>query len=183
MKRTLIGALVGGIIIFAWQTVSWVVLHMHDDAHKKAPNQEAIMALLTALPEEGGYFLPNVDHNAPESEHEKLMEDMKGKPWATINYHKSWEANMTMNMVRGLLSNIIMVWLLCWIFSKVYQPRFGTIFLASLAVGLITFINQPYTGHIWYEMPDINAFLTDSLVSWGLCGIWLGWLFNRRPVI
>ncbi len=179
--KTFIAALVGGIIIFAWQSLSWTVLHLHDSAHKKAPNQEAIMALLTALPEEGGYMLPTVDHNAPEAEHEKLMKDMEGKPWATINYHKSWNADMTMNMIRGLLSNIIMVWLLCWIFGKMNQPRFATVFLSTLFVGLIAFINQPYTGNIWYELPDIWFFLVDAIASWGLCGLWLGIFFSRRP--
>lgn len=51
-------------------------------------------------------------------EMEKVMKEMEGKPWARISYYKVMNINMGMNMARGLIANIIIVSLLCWIFSK-----------------------------------------------------------------
>jgi len=94
MKRTIIAALVGGIIIFAWQFLSWPVLNLHKAANKYTPNQDAILAALnTNLPEEGGYMMPGLPESASTEDHEKLMKEADGKPWATIQYHKSQKAS------------------------------------------------------------------------------------------
>jgi hypothetical protein len=113
-------------------------------------------------------------------EYEKLMEDSKGKPWATIQYHKAMNTNMGMNMFRGLITNILTVWLLCWMLAKMITPAFTTILTASLFTGMIVFLNAHYTNHIWYESFDLWAHLLDAIVSWGVCGLWLAWWFSRK---
>ena len=187
MKRTLLGAIVGGLLIFIWQSLSFTVLDLHRPANKYTPNQDAILQSLAAnLPEEGGYMLPGMPEGASKEECEKIMEQADGKPWASIQYHKSNRASsshMMMNMVRGFLSNVIMIALLLWILNRLQLKTFGTVFMSCLIVGLITFINQPYTGSIWFDFFDTWAYLLDSVASWALCGLWLGWLYNRRPVI
>lgn len=179
MKKILIGALVGGILIFIWQFLSWSLLNIHKPAQQYTPNHEAIMSVLNNNLEEGGYFLPGMPDDASMDDYEKYLATNEGKPWATIQYHKVMKNNMTMNMIRGLLVNIITVWLLCWIIVRLKQPAFGTIFTAALITGIIVFLNVPYTNHIWYETFDLYAHLTDALVSWGLCGLWLAWWFSR----
>jgi len=51
----------------------------------------------------------------------------------------------------------------------------STIFLTTLAVGIIGFLNITYTYHIWYETKDLTAHFIDTLINWGLTGLWLGW--------
>ena len=82
-----------------------------------------------------------------------------------------------MNMVRTLLIDILVVWLLCWILLKIPYLRMGNIFIATIFTGLIVFLNGPYTDYIWYQDAGIWPHLIDAIVSWGLCGLWLGkWL-------
>lgn len=183
MKKRIIAAIVGGIIIFAWQTLSWTILNLHKAANRYTPNQEAILNALKAnLNEEGGYIVPNLPESATSEDHKKIMDESNGKPWASIQYHKAWKAgsgDMILNMVRGLIVNIIMVLLFCWILSKM-NAGFGTILIASLFTGLIVFFNSPYTINIWYDWFDIMAHFTDAIVSWGFCGLWLGWRLGRK---
>jgi hypothetical protein len=184
MKKTIIASIVGGIIIFIWQFLSWPVLNLHKAANNYTANQNAILAALNAnLPEEGGYIVPGLPENASNEDHEKLMKEANGKPWATIQYHKSQEAStgaMTMNMVRALITNFIMVWIFCWILSRFNAPTFSTIAIASLFTGLIIFLSSPYSISIWYKWFDIMAHFADAIISWGLCGLWLGWWFTRK---
>jgi len=181
MKKVIIGAIVGGIIIFAWQTVSWMVLYLHIKAHQYTDKQDEILNTLgSQLPGEGQYFLPTLPQNSSMEQREALMKSSEGKPWAQVSYHKSMEINMTTNIIRGLLANIVLVGLFCWILSKISAPTFGTVFIASLFTGLIVFINGIYTSHIWYETFDLMAHLTDYLVGWGLCGLFLGWRFSKK---
>jgi len=88
--------------------------------------------------------------------------------------------NMSANIVRGLIVDILMVGFLSWILMKISPSSFGTIFTACLFTGIIVFTNAPYTVHIWYPKADLMAHLYDAIFSWGLCGIWLGWWLNRK---
>lgn len=180
MKKWLIGSLVGAIIVFAWQAASWMVLGIHDTSAKYHPSQTEILNVISSnTTEEGMYMLPS----APtKKEQEDMMEGMKGKPWATVIYHKSFSGDMVMPMVRGFLVNLVLVLLLVVILTKGGLPNFFGFFTGSLAVGVFTFLWGPYTGHIWYELPwhMIRGDIIDGIAAWGLCGIWLGWWMNKK---
>ncbi len=183
MKKMLIGALVGGIIIFIWQFLSWGLLNLHHAQQEYTPKQDSVMAFLkTQFNEDGAYLMPNSPPGTSGEQMEKDMAANEGKPWVQLAYHTSMPGmdGMFMNMGRGLLVNIVMVWILCWLLGKISLPSFGTVFLGSLGVGLIVFFNAPYTQHIWYDSFDLMAHFTDALVSWGVTGIWLGWWYSRR---
>jgi hypothetical protein len=180
MKKTIIGALVGGIILFMWQFASWTFLNLHYPAQGYSPKQDTIMQVLSNNLEEGGYFLPTTPKDASPEEMEKKMTESMGKPWATIQYHKSLDYNMGVNMARGLVTNIALAWLLIWLLGKFGSNSFGTTFIASLVVGLIVYLNSAYTSHIWYQLFDIRAFLIDCVMMWGLTGVWLGWWLNKK---
>jgi hypothetical protein len=175
MKKSIIGAIVGGIIIFIWQFLSWSMVNLHQPAQRYTPKQDVILPVLNANLEEGGYYLPGMPENSSMEDYQKMMQESEGKPWATIQYHKAMKNDMIMNMVRGLLVNFLTVWLLCWILMRMAAPAFSTIFIATLFTGFIVFLNVPYTNHIWFESFDLWAHLVDALVSWGICGLWLAW--------
>lgn len=180
MKKYLVGSLVGAIILFAWQALSWMMLPVHDKTMKYTPAQDQIMTTLSAnITEEGMYMLPS----APtKKEQQDMMKSMEGKPWATVIYHKSLSTDMTMMMIRGFLVNVFLVISLIYILTRGSIPIARRVFSGSVALGLLTFLWGPYTGHIWFELPwhMIWGDLIDALVAWGLCGLWLGWWLNRK---
>lgn len=184
MKKSIIGALVGAVLIFIWQTISWTALDLHRPAQDYTSKQDTIMNFLNAnLEKEGGYLIPCVPEGTSMDEAKKVGEKMNGKPWASIQYHKSFSGDMNdmyMNMFRGFVATLVMVWMVCWILGKWAKPSFFNIFLACIFMGLIAFINTPYNNFIWYKIFDVRAYLIDALASWGLCGIWLGWWMSRR---
>ena len=183
MKKMIIGALVGGLLIFVWQTLSWAVLDLHRPAQDYTPKQDTIMAVLNGnLDKEGGYLLPNMPAGTSMDEATKLGEKMNGKPWASIQYHKVHNFSMNtmyINMAQGLFCCIVLVYMLIWIIARMERPNYRTIFLTSLFVGFIVFLNAPYNSHIWYKSFDIHIHFLDAVVSWGLTGIWLGWWLRR----
>ncbi|MCK9404348.1 MAG: hypothetical protein M0Q26_13235 [Chitinophagaceae bacterium] len=187
MKKSIIGAIVGGLLIFFWQFVSWTTLDLHRPAQEYHPKQDSILSYLSAtLEKDGGYLLPTVPKGTSFEEANKMGEQMVGKPWASVQYHSSYTitANeMYMNMVRGLVTSIFMVWLLIWIIAKWNKIGFVNVLLACLFTGLIVFINEPYGSYIWYKIFDVRAHLLDALAGWGLCGIWLGWWMGRKGYV
>ncbi len=182
MKKAIIGALVGGIIIFIWQFLSWAMLNLHEPQQRYTAKQDSVMAYLnTQFSEDAAYMMPTMPKGTPREEMEKKMKVMEGKPYAMLVYHKSMPGmdTMPMNMARGLAVDFVMVWLLCWLLGKINVPSFSTIFFGSLFTGIIVFLNSAYTMHIWYGSFDLWMHLTDALISWGVTGLWLGWWLRR----
>ena len=180
MKKVLIGSIIGGLIIFIWQFLSFALINFHKPVQAFTDKDKAILAFLNDQGlKEGGYILPGMPEGATMDEHQNAMKEAEGKPWASIQYHEKWENNMVMNMIRGLLVDIIMVALFCWILRRLNVLSFNNIVIASLITGLIVFLNAHYTNFIWYQTFDIWAHLLDAVVSWGLTGLWLAWWLRR----
>ena len=174
----MIGALVGGLLLFIWQFLSWTMLQIHQSQNQYTANQMEILDYLSKNLEEGSYFLPTVAPGASSADYEKLTAEAIDKPWAKITYNSTFDNNMGMNMFRGYVINFLSVLLLCWLLLKIPDLSFGTIILATLTVGIIGYFNHIYINGIWFEgntIPD----LIDTVVSWGLCGAWLGWWLKR----
>ncbi len=181
MMRNLIAAVVAGFLIMAWQTASHTFLNLHAVQEKYTPNNAAILETLgKQLPGEGMYFLPGLPPGTSMEEMEKVQTAWAGKPWAVVNYNTSFNTNMGANILRGLGTNLVLAFVLVWLLSKMTNAGFGTILLASLSVGFMSFCFQPYPGFIWYETPGIRIELLDSLAAFGLAGLWLGWFLTRR---
>ena len=186
MKNRIIASLVGGIIIFIWQFLSWTISGIHDGAAKYHPQQNEIMnALSTHFTETGMYMLPTTSPDASREDQEKMMKDMEGKPYASVLYVKTYESNMARQMIRGFLIDVFLVFLLIYMLTRAGVPTLVRWIAGSVAAGLFTWLWGPYTAHNWFLMPwdAISGHLVDAIVAWGLCGIWLGWYFNRRTVV
>jgi uncharacterized membrane protein YeaQ/YmgE (transglycosylase-associated protein family) len=179
-SKTIIGAVIGAIILFIWQFLSWGVINIHSPNQKYTPKQaEIIDYLKNNIGEDGTYFIPNLPPNASSDDEQKLRTESGGKPWATISYHSAFNANMTMNMARGILVNIVTIWLLMWLLAKNTASNFNTTIVSCIVVGLIGYLSLPYTNSIWYTsntLPD----LIDAIVGWGAVGAWLGYWINRK---
>ncbi|MBK8700072.1 MAG: hypothetical protein IPN29_11300 [Saprospiraceae bacterium] len=178
--KSIIACLVGGILLFMWQFLSWTFLNLHASNQQYNPKQTEIMQFLGEnIGADGNYFLPNYPPGTSMEDQQKMMEAAAGKPWAMISYHSSMDMSMSMNMFRGLVVDLLAVAMLIWLLMKFQNSNFTTVISSSICVGLISYLTTQYTNSIWFEtnsMPD----LIDALVSWALVGGWLGYWLNRK---
>lgn len=181
MIKLLAGAFVGGILLFAWQTLSWMMLDLHGKEYQYTPNQESVMQYLNSqFTSEGQYLLPNVGKDASMEEHDAMRKSMEGKPWALISYHKAYDSNMMTMIIRGFLACFVAALFVCWVLMKNTRSTFFSTFISCILIGLAAYLFFPYTGIIWFKNPGADTFLIDAVASWGLCGLWLGWWLNRK---
>lgn len=176
--KLIVGALVGGFILFMWQFASYAALDLHYDQMAHTPNNDKIMQVLSENLTEGQYMVPRVAQDASEEEMNQYMVSAEGKPWAMISYHNTLTNDMPMNMLRGFIINVLAAGLLCFILLKIPNRTFLSVLTSSLAVGLIGYLTINYLDTIWFKGTSIPD-LIDAVVQWGLCGVWLGWWLNR----
>lgn len=179
MKKQLIASLVGGLILFLWQFLSWSMLNIHASEFQYTANQDQIMENLAQNLEEGSYFMPGVPPGSSNEAQQAAMENSIGKPWATISYHKSMDMSMGMNMFRGFTADILAAFFLVWLLMKFSAVDMKTAVFAALALGGASYITTAYLSSIWFESSSIG-YLIDAVVEWGLVGVWLGWWLPRN---
>ena len=179
--KTIIGALVGAVLLFIWQFISWGVANFHSGEQQYTVHQDSILSVLSDKLEEGTYFLPNVAPGADKQAHEQYMQEYTGKPWAVVSYHKSMEADMSMNMVRAFVSDLLAVVFLIMILVQIRDLNFMKSFCFAITIGLIGFLSVTYLNAIWFKN-NVWADLLDVVVSWGIIGAWLGWWLPRKAV-
>jgi hypothetical protein len=181
MLNKVIGAVVAGILLMAWQTASHTFLQLHSSQEQYTPNQDAILKVLSEnLDKQGQYYLPNVPPGTSMEEMEKQMTEAMGKPYASILYNPVMDTNMGANIGRGLGTNILLAVVLVWLLGKLKVQSFGSILSACLALAFIAFCFYPYPGFIWYQTNGIWVELLDSFAAFGLAGMWLGWWMTRK---
>ena len=178
MKKLLIAALVGSLIMFVWQSISFMALDLHGGQMDYTSQQDVILkALNESGISEGDYMIPRAPRGASEAELEASMSNI-GKPWAIVKYRKNLQNEMGMNLFRGWACFFLSMLLLAWLMSQMKDLTITKAILVSLSVGFIGYMLFPYGDSIWFggnTMPD----LIDSIVPWAVSGAWMGWLFNR----
>jgi hypothetical protein len=172
MKRKLLFSLIGAIVIFTWQFLSYAMPNFHKSASAYAPAQDSILQMLEKQGiSEGMYLLGQPDPSLSQAEQKTAMAALEGKPWAVINFHKVSSMNMAMPMIRGLLVCFVISFLLFWLFMQQKEPTLANRLYLALAVGMIGFFFVPYTNFIWYKAPDIFAHFADAIVPWLILGL------------
>lgn len=182
MKKWIIGSFVGAVLIFVWQFLSWTVFQLHEAEAKYTPAQDTVLNYLSSsFKETGTYMLPTVPPGSSQEAADELGKKMDGKAWATVTYRSSYAYSMTRPMIRGFLVDIVLAFCLIYLLTRGGTPVAVNVFAGSVAMGLVTFLWGPYTAHNWFQTPtpELTGHLIDSLVAWGLTGVWLGWWLNR----
>jgi hypothetical protein len=190
MKKFIIGSLVGTVLIFIWSFVSWEFLPIHVHSFNYVPKQDSVMKILDkSLPGAGAYMLPGADNrnlNTVTPEYKKAMEDnMKngvGKSSAMIFYTKQTPAMDPMQIVRGLLIDLLAV-MSAVIILALAKDRLKTFFMRFwiiLLIGFIVALNSYLLDWNWMGFPwhFIKRELLDVFAEWGLVGLWLAWYFK-----
>jgi len=171
MKRKLLFSVIGAVIIFVWQFLSFAMPNFHKSAMSYTPAQEDILQKLQESGlKEGMYLLGQPDPSKSMKEQKTDMKSLEGKPWAVINYQLNNSMDMAMPMITGFLVCFVISFLFFWIILQQKDPSITNRLLLSLAIGMISFFFVPYTRFIWFREPDIYAYFADGIIPWLILG-------------
>ena len=180
-RAVLLGGLIGGVVLFIWGMVSYMLLPWHTATLEKFTNESAMAQALSAqAPRSGMYILPNPHRYDPTltAEQRKTAEDqamtrmMQGPfLFAAVSLHGA--RDMGLAMVLNLLANILAAGLVTWLLLKTtgltYWGRVGFVVVLAFTTCLIAYV--PYW--IWWGFSGSFTAVefADHLLGWGLTGL------------
>ncbi|GAB4379661.1 MAG: hypothetical protein Kow0042_29270 [Calditrichia bacterium] len=186
MKRILIAGLLGGIAVFIWGFISWVVLPWHNMTIKSLPNEEAVVQMLQdANLQTGVYYFPGMkEEKLSAEEAEQAMKEWAEKhrrgPLGTFFYHSGGTAPMSAStMVTGFLISLLAAVLAAYLLSSAsaHLVSYGRRVLFVTFIGLFAALVSHVTMWNWFYMPVGYSLVNtiDLIVSWLIAGLVIAW--------
>lgn len=154
MKRILLAALLGGLAMFAWESIAHMALPLGQSGIHEIPNEQAVLsAMRSTLGETSSmYFFPAMG-SAPNAmtEYDKKLAI---NPSGLLIYHPPGMKSLTAaQMVTELLTEILEALLAAVLLSRIrmatYWGRVGFVTLLGVLASIVT--NVSYWN--WYGFP------------------------------
>ena len=158
MKQVLIGAIVGGIVLFAWQYAAWMFLDLHKlDQEPLLANQTAVAAALKGT-KRGVYWIPGItqdEHKDQESDAYKAWDKAhEAGPIVFINYDPEGKPAMSgATMGMGAAVAILMALIMSWMLRAASIGNFFGRFLFVVGFGVFLALAMDIQGWIWMNNP------------------------------
>lgn len=179
MRRVLLGALVGGLLLFAWTFAGWMFLGIHKlDVEPVLANEEAVVQALAGT-ERGVYWIPGGSQDAkPDSDEYKAWEEKhkKGPRGFLVFNPEGADPMSTTVMGIGLLVQFLVALIVALILYSASIRSFVGRFLVVLGIGVVVALIMDVQMWNWQDYPDdwTRGALIDHLGGMGLLGIVLG---------
>lgn len=180
-KPLLLGRLFGGLVLFAWGAVSWMVLPWHMMTFEKFKDEATVAQVLSANASSPGvYILPNAHQHEPgmtEAQQKAAEEDAMKRgaqgPFmlASITLH-GW-GSMGTAMLVGLLTQIAGALLATWLLLKAGGLQYWgrVVFLVVFALTVAVLAHVPYWNWWNFSTSYTLVAFADLLIGWGLAGL------------
>jgi hypothetical protein len=180
MRALILGTLLGGLVAFAWSTVSWELLGWHEKTMATFQNEDDVAGVIRShAPRDGTYILPGQPQAAGMTAEQKnvalslMMEKAQRGPLvvATVRLggFGSFGRAMAIQALSLLAAAFLLTWLLLQTRGLSYARRVAFVAVAGFAAGVIVDIpNWNWWGFSGaYTAVDI----ADFTIMWLLAGL------------
>lgn len=176
MKKLLLSALVGGIVLFLWGWLTWV-LPVHSNSIRTINNEEAVVsALKINIEEKGVYTFPGMK----QSEDPAVVEEWKQKyeegPVGMIIYDPEGKSPMNAGqIIIGLIISILSAYFTAWFLSR--STAAASSYLARVAycgmLGIFISVAVHLVNWNWMDYPiDYTVgWIIDAVIGWLIAGL------------
>lgn len=180
-KSLLLGGLLGGLVLFVWNSISWNVLPWHMMTFEKFKDEATIAQALTvnAL-RPGVYLLPNAHkHDPGVTEEQKKAEEVEGMKrmiqgplmFASVSLQgfEGIGPALLIQLVTGIVGTLLATWLLLQTRPMGYWDRVGFLVVISLVVAVIA--QLPYWNWWNFSTSYTAVTIADLLIGWFLASL------------
>ncbi len=181
LKSLVLGSLLGGLVLFIWGAVSWMVLPWHMATLKKFKDEGAVAQVFVAnAPESGEYILPNAhqhESGLPDAQRkaaeESAMTRMMQGPFMfssiSLRGTKNMGTSMGIGMANQILAALLATGLLLKTAGLTFGGRVGFVMTLGLLAGVV--INLQHWNWWQFSTAYTAVAFGDLLIGWFLAGL------------
>ncbi len=178
MKKTLIAALAGGLILFVWSFLAWVILPLHTSSIKSIPNEDAAISMLQqSLSAKSVYIFPtNPGMKADPAAMAAWEEKVRRGPNGMLIYNPGGEdPTMTNQMIMGFVLDVLSALLAAWFLAR--STAVASSYVARVAycgmLGIFVSVFSHLMNWNWMGTPAdfTTGLIVDAIFSWILAGL------------
>lgn len=183
--RVILAAILGGIAMFAWGSVTHMVLKVGATAFNQIPNEAAVAATLKEnIPADGMYFVPGLDMTRQPTDEEMtaFTEKHRSGPTALIIYHQMGGEVMTPTQLGKQFGICVLASLLGAVILAFASVGFVRGVIISCLIGVAAWVSISLPHLNWYKFPTsfICSELVDQAGGWLLAGLVMAFILRRR---
>lgn len=169
--RAVKAGVLGGIILFVWSCISWMVLPWHYTTIHSFNNEAAItQAIQTNTLASGMYMLPMMKPDGTAAKEETATPTPT--VFAAVKLD-GMQKSMTIPMIRSFIMQVIAATLVAWLLLKTaglgYIRRVG--FVAVFAIVVSILANFCYWNWFGFDMQYTLVEMADMFIAWFLAGL------------
>jgi hypothetical protein len=176
MKKMILGGVVGGLVLFIWGYMAWMVLPLHDASVRPLPAEDAVIAALQSnVPEKGVYMFPGMAKGASDASMETWKQKVQRGPIGTVIFDpRGADPMMTDRMAPGFLICLLSALLAAWFLSRStavassYVARVAFCGMLGIFLSLSTYLMM--WNWMWYPLDYTTAMIADAIIGWLLTG-------------
>jgi hypothetical protein len=180
LKSLVLGTVFGGIVAFAWSTVSWEFLGWHEKTLNRFQNEDEVSAVIAShTMKDGTYILPaSPQTEGMTSDQKKIAETEAMKkaqkgPLVVAAVRRtgfgSFSRALTIQLLCLMAGAFLLTWLLLQTSGLSYTRRVTFLAIAGLAASVI--IDLPNWNWWGFSTAYTAVNLIDSTVTWLLAGL------------
>jgi hypothetical protein len=172
MKRILLAAILGGLIVFVWSAISHMFTPLGAMGLSTMTNEDQVLTALRAnVPKSGMYMFPGLDMSKKEPTPEWEAKFKQGPNGLLIINAGPGEDKFPRQLASELVTNIIAG----YIAAILAAMMVGTMMRRAIAIALLAVfatVSLSFSYWIWYGFPPTYVLgeLVTELVGWLLAG-------------
>lgn len=189
-KRILKCGIVGGVVVFVWGVISWIILPFHENSlHQFKDEKKVYEAIRDNATESGIYILPNMyvyRNGMSQSDMRKMManqQQMMAKGpvmFASIcveGVSGATYAPFIISLAIQIFGGIVITWMLLQTKISAYKKQVGFVTLVGLLVGILGLL--PAWNWWGFSAAYTLNCIADLVIGWALAGLAIGKLLKR----
>jgi hypothetical protein len=177
MKNILLAGLLGGLTVFLWGFLSWVVLPWHNATMHAIPNEDAVItAMQQTIPSSGVYLFPAMPMSHDDPAQKAYADKCAKGPIGMLFYtREGMDAMRASTFIIGYLlfvfSALIAAALLSMTMDKL--PGYGTRVIFVTLLGVFVASEGHLSAWNWVHMQFGYAVVgaADAVIGWLLAGL------------
>ncbi len=190
IKKLVVASLLGGVVLFIWSALSWMVFGLQEANLNSFADEDAITEAIRAqAPAPGMYILPGYPEHRPGASAEEIRiaeevmrERMMQGPHVFASIRLAGTDSLTPFLVRGFIINVISVFFVALLVWKIRSISFtGKVaFTVVFAIAATAAIHLQYWNWWSFSTGYITTSIIDMSIGWFLVGVVLGIVITEK---